>query len=151
MNKCLFSIVTLQLVTLAHAGDYAAIRFEERKQHAEEVAQNLRVDGDARDWGDYPARYSVWGNGGGDPSRDIISTRVFADAGGTGSEQCPWPNRRVRILRGRGSSWDGFRVEDDAENPVPGGLHPRVALDLFDCHNSHRLPFTALNALRLQS
>jgi hypothetical protein len=79
----LIGIVTFAAATqVMGAENYAAIPFEERVQQAATVAANIRADGNDRDWGNYPARYSVWGNAGGDSSRDLISTRVLADAKG---------------------------------------------------------------------
>ena len=62
------------------AENFASIPFEQRTARAQKISAEIVVDGHGRDWGTYPARYSA--AGGADPSRDIISTRVLADASG---------------------------------------------------------------------
>jgi len=58
-KKKILALAALHLVPLVYAADYADTPFETREKRAEAIARNLRVDGDSRDWGDYPARSST--------------------------------------------------------------------------------------------
>lgn len=66
--------------SICTAQDFSTTQFGERVKRAQKVADQVKIDGRLDDWGSYPGRYAA--TGAIDASRDLVSTRLLADAAG---------------------------------------------------------------------